>query len=865
MIRTGLLLPASTMALVCCLSPAPAQDAAPAQTEPFHYFEGFESDADPVQFWTSYDKKHTVSFKGTTTEKARSGRRSYKLDVTFEETSRFLWHIPLPRQVPVGGVLAFSGYMLLGEETTGTATLGVSFRFPPTIHSGCTRPYDFYGTTEGEWVRIGDDFVARSREIAGSVMRAYMTGIEAQHVGVFLERIILDLRGQAGERVVLYVDDLELSGEVPTEDAYREEMARRWAPAGEALDEKLAGWTAALDAARAALAAPADLSPNAQHLRDELSADARDAGAAITAAQGAGMLNAREQLEIDRIIARLRRVATITALSEAEREGQRALVHVVRPVSGEMILPHERLVPGEPSSELTVVAARGEYEPASFVVSALADLDALTVTAGDLQGDGGVIPAAAVDIRVVKCWYQAGTAWVGIRQDKSRRILTPELLLYDDDLVRVDENSQENYLKLRFPDGDRYVWISDPTDVARGGSIPVEDFPVRDSPVLLPVSIPEGQVKQFWVTLRVPDDAAPGTYLGPITLHTPRETIAELALDLTVLPFDLAPPYYTSSMDYHGRPGPGNGTIGSWQKSWTQFRAELENMVAHGLNNCQHYSIPRDILPEVLRVRAEVGMDNRTLYLKNTIPIGNPTDPEALEAIKRNVRDVLEITRPFGTQTVYFYGIDELRGEALVAQRAAWQAVREAGGKIFVAGWGDNIETMGDIQDMHVRAAWPNAEEVARWHAYGHKIFSYANPQTGVENPVVYRRNFGLLLWKYDYDGAATNAYQHTFGATWNDFDHPTYRAHTIAYPTVDGVVDTIAWEGYREAVDDVRYVTTLQNALEAARRSADPDVQRRADAAADFLHRLKTGTDIETGELDEIRREIIGHIMALR
>ena len=33
---------------------------------------------------------------------------------------------------------------------------------------------------------------------------------------------------------------------------------------------------------------------------------------------------------------------------------------------------------------------------------------------------------------------------------------------------------------------------------------------------------------------------------------------------------------------------------------------------------------------------------------------------------------------------------------------------------------------------------------------------------------------------------------------------------------TVDGVIDTIAWEGYREGVDDVRYVTTLQKAIEA-------------------------------------------------
>ena len=158
----------------------------------------------------------------------------------------------------------------------------------------------------------------------------------------------------------------------------------------------------------------------------------------------------------------------------------------------------------------------------------------------------------------------------------------------------------------------------------------------------------------------------------------------------------------------------------------------------------------------------------------------------------------------------------------------------------------------------------PSREEAARWHAYGNKVFCYANPQTGVENPVVYRRNYGFLLWINDYDGAATNAYQHTFGVTWNDFDHITYRAHTIAYPTVDGVVDTIAWEGYREAVDDVRYLTTLLHAIKTAR----PDRQAAARSAAAYLEQLRTrdGTEStrEGEELTAIRETIVNHILAI-
>jgi hypothetical protein len=53
-------------------------------------------------------------------------------------------------------------------------------------------------------------------------------------------------------------------------------------------------------------------------------------------------------------------------------------------------------------------------------------------------------------------------------------------------------------------------------------------------------------------------------------------------------------------------------------------------------------------------------------------------------------------------------------------------------------------------------------------------------------------------------------AYQHAFGDIWNDFDHPKYRDHVFAYPVTNGVIRTVQWEGFREAVDDVRYLTAV-------------------------------------------------------
>ena len=51
-------------------------------------------------------------------------------------------------------------------------------------------------------------------------------------------------------------------------------------------------------------------------------------------------------------------------------------------------------------------------------------------------------------------------------------------------------------------------------------------------------------------------------------------------------------------------------------------------------------------------------------------------------------------------------------------------------------------------------------------------------------------------------------AYQHAFGDIWNDFDHPKYRDHVFAYPVSNGLISTVQWEGFREAADDIRYLT---------------------------------------------------------
>jgi hypothetical protein len=142
--------------------------------------------------------------------------------------------------------------------------------------------------------------------------------------------------------------------------------------------------------------------------------------------------------------------------------------------------------------------------------------------------------------------------------------------------------------------------------------------------------------------------------------------------------------------------------------------------------------------------------------------------------------------------------------------------------------------------------------EMARWHDGGVRPYSYGNTQAGVENPEIYRRKYGFGLFAAGYEGAMDFAYQSGAGFAWNGFDDGQYRDHMFTYPTSNGqLVSTIEWEGYREGVDDVRYLSTLM-ALDHSRT--------REQIRSWLKEVMATHSD-----LDAVREIVVGEILRLR
>ncbi len=822
-----------------------AGDAHELPTEPFSYHEDFEG-KDPVQFWVS-NGEHEIHFKGITDEKAFSNTKSFKLDVTLKKGSYHYWSAPV--KVPCAGKLKFSGRIWVEEPTNGRVGLGANFVFPPTHHSGCGA-FDSFSEPTGGWRLQQCDLLPIGAADADSVIRQHTSGPTGQNVVVYLDRWGLFISGGEGKRVVVYLDDIKIEGEVPKTADYDAEAQRRWQPAQQAFLKRIEAWRGELQPALDEIKTLGELPPIAQRMKSVV----------LKAADAAkGQLANFEKRryvspwEVDELEARLKLVRcaapNIREMSKAGIAERPYVTYVGRAITNDKILPKTFPIVGRVANELSIAACRGEYEPATFAICALEGMQNLRVVATDLKGPNGTMPASAVDIRVVKCWFQSGVQiW-----DTKQRILTPELLLKDDRLVRVDLEDKQNYVRILDPGGkETFVLISG------SGSEGMKEIQPKDASTLQPVDIEAETTKQFWVTVRVPDDAAPGWYEGRIRMTAAGVPPGELALRVCVLPFTLEKPRLRYSIYYRGKLNKdGRGSISSEGKSPEQYEAEMRDLKAHGVEYPTVYQgYDEKLLRQVFEIRQKAGLLKGPLYSLG-ISTGNPTTSAALEGLRSGVRKWLAMAGQYGYDELYVYGIDEATGERLKSQRAAWHAVHEAGGKVVVACYKGTFEVMGDLLDVAVYAGPPVAEEADKYHQAGHHIFSYANPQVGVEQPETYRRNFGLLLWKTGYDGAMDYAYQHSFGHSWNDFDHQRYRDHNFTYQTTDGVIDTIQWEGFREGVDDVRYLATLEKAIRDAK--ANPAKAAAAEDAERWLKQL----DI-TGDLHEVRREMARRIAVI-
>ncbi len=534
---------------------------------------------------------------------------------------------------------------------------------------------------------------------------------------------------------------------------------------------------------------------------------------------------------------------------------------------------------------IRIIAAQGEFEPASVVFFPFADVGKMELKVSNLKGKNGTIPASAVDARVVKVWYQTGTAWHSYFADAYGRTLVPELLLHDENLVRVDQKTQDNYLRVDYPKprGSEYVWISNPYQI----QIPFNHFtePVDDAPALRPFSLTQGEFKQVWLTFEAPKEAE-GIYSGTLAVTVDGKPQGAIPLEVRVLPFALPDPktnydlnreFYTSIYNDLKLPIYLKNNGGDREGALKRLANEYENVRKHNIL----YPI---LLDQYLPGEAQLFTDQFEVYKKaglrtdaifGAVPAipnygwmtspevqGKPVadQPPAYDLFRKMDAVYDAAIKAVGHHNIYSFGWDEPGMRLLVAERGPWKTVHDKGLSTYTTGKNPHLLYGGYNEDFVNYGGAFSKDDAEAWHAMGARITSYANPHTGPENPDFARRAHGFELYRSNADG--TNNYM-LDGSPWNDFAGVEYnfRSFNLIYPGKERPMDTLQWEGIREGIDDVRYATLLK---QLAHQAIETGKTENIYAGKKALLWLAT-QDPKTVDLNALRMEMIGHILKLK
>lgn len=525
-------------------------------------------------------------------------------------------------------------------------------------------------------------------------------------------------------------------------------------------------------------------------------------------------------------------------------------------------------VDGRLGGTLEVVAARDEFESVSFVVYPFADTAKFELKANDLKTlDGKIISADKLDLKLVKVWYQNSNSWYNYFGDFTKK-LVPELLLNDENLIKLDTKTEDNFLRVDYPAGSRYIWISAPEQINPGFDVNIE--PVYDAPKLLPVALTAGEFKQFWITVEVSEDVTEGIYSGSIELLADGKNMGQIPVRLRVLPFVLPEPKtnYDLNADFYTMlycvPGadqyyPRNG----YDQKLSDEKAfkRLLNQKKHNVTSPLYMGIWKgyegiDAVRNSVELAKKAGMKMDPFFEAFYCGV-DANDPRSFFEFKRRVAIAKkEFEKLLGHTNLYPAGGEEPGYNHFIRVRESWKHVHEEGMKVLCNGH-DRRYFAGYNDDFRVDGGFAVQEKARFMHDINGKIGNYAGPHTGPENPDYMRRMHGMNLYKKDYDMMYNYGYNE---GGWNDFRLSTYRNMCLIYYTRNGIIDTIAWEGVREGIDDIRYATYLKQIAEKAIEQGGVE---RVYAARKGLQCLALVKEEEV-DLNALRLEMIEHILKI-
>jgi len=448
----------------------------------------------------------------------------------------------------------------------------------------------------------------------------------------------------------------------------------------------------------------------------------------------------------------------------------------------------------------------GEFEPLSFIIKSFGKTEILSIKITELKNENNKLFNGIIDPYIVKVWYQAGITSKDIRNENSK-LLTQELLIKNDKLIKLDRINEQNYLLCKtIENKEKYINITDSPNTD------FSELKIADTPDLQPFIL-DDDYRQIWLKCFADSSELPGIYRGFIEIATSGKNVHKIPIRINVLPFKLDDPRIIYSVYYTGQIKDYQRPYHYVDKTEKQLTIELKDIKDHGFNYPVNYQ-KNNYLLRNLEIRKSLGYSTDKILQIDLNLFSDAVFNNDTNSLISKVREYSEVIKKSGWDSLYIYGIDEADSANIKKQIPFWQKTKSLCNGIFIGAVKDVYKYVDNEISFAVVHGETDFTIPEKFHKQNIKVLSYHNPQAGQENPEIYRNNYGFDLILKNYDGAMIYAYQKNYGNFWNDFDDPEkrFREEAFTYPVTDGIISTIQWEGMREAIDDIRYFETLYN-----------------------------------------------------
>ncbi|MDP7636344.1 MAG: sugar-binding protein [Phycisphaerae bacterium] len=498
-------------------------------------------------------------------------------------------------------------------------------------------------------------------------------------------------------------------------------------------------------------------------------------------------------------------------------------------------------------SSLSIAACSDEFEPVTFSLYPLRNIESLTVKVSDLAGPGGAaIPASAVDVR--------RATWQSEWKNPKSFVAWQHLLRRFDSLNLIKKRTQ-----------------------------------------------------RVWLTVKVPPKSAVGEYRGTVSL-TSGQTVTRLPLKVRVLPFELSAPdemgyfmYYRGVGKYTGFYTPeffakivkdmrDHGMTTFTNYNWVQTKDKKTGKNKIDVDNY--------LLDKLGGHYAPYGVSYAQMV--ETLGSSGLAQEPILDLYSQHYETdlLLELARIYKERKwpeVAVYVSDEIDGHAdrMREARRILTRIKKAAPnlKTTTALGMKGSDALGHMYDIWIGCSSP--EMIAKARKMGKHPWTYSCRGILEIHPAYNRYFFGYFPWKIGLKGVSLWAYTdhnvfsdrfiNRIGYSKDFVFTPEYKqVHGYVYFENDEIIPVANWECVREGIDDYRYMLTLKKIAQAALAGKSPVARQAGEAGMKLLKDISDRTDLRPamndsggsefvmdpkymGDMDAERTRVIEAILKIR